>query len=879
LVLSKGSPSGTPAGLRIRLADRDELTFGPDPVGDIRSIFHFVFSDDSQLLAYTRVSIGASDLYVTDLDSGQTSHIFQLEGGDYSSQPVFNSSGTRILFTSFGQSEGGIAGQRLFSSPVVGGDPMELLSPSVEILPAYGFKFVPDRSSVVFRARADLLPAFSLFSLPTDGSIESPIQLSPLFDANDDVRGDFSISKDGQHVIFRSDFVIDGSSQLYRVPIAGGTPLKLNPDPVPGGDVDAFLQTPDGQGIVYRSDHARNGIDQLYEVPFAGGASTQLTSSTRQRTDAITGFQLSPTGNHVVYRAMQGRVGSYELFATSTTGEIPIRLNLPLVVSGDVGKKYQITPDGTRVVYIADQDTNTADELYSVSIGGGAVTKLNTPLQSNRDVNDFKLVPGGSRLVYRADQDVNRQRDLYAVDLDGGNRTKLSPVMIADGDVEADYQISPDGRLVAFRADAFSNGRRVVLLADLAPELAPAPRAVLFSANDHLLGFDPLSSHVLYRIGGASGLLAAVPAGGDPSFWIAGRQVSVAHGFDLAGEQVIYHYQAGDTHQIVRSPIAPGLTRTPIREDFSPDGEFLAHRSLGLVTSLSGGSLRTSGLGGEEIEFHSDRVSQFAMNADTQQLVFVNVDDSRLYADQIGKETEALSIASEFEVPPGSMISVSPDSERIAVMFSDGDGRRRLSVIPVSGGLPIRLTPSLPEGASGVKSFEFTSDSQQIVYLADLERPGLIELFATIPGVIGRESFADWQHYHQMIESDLDSDRDGDGVVEAMEFALLLDPNVPDPHGLPRYSIAVDGSATFEFTRSLRRTSVRYSVQTTEDFTNWESVAESVDGSQTGALTDGLDVTENWSEGDDRALVSVEFLRAEENGRLYVRLSVEIDSH
>ena len=55
-------------------------------------------------------------------------------------------------------------------------------------------------------------------------------------------------------------------SDLYVVPIGGGTPLKLNTPLAPGGDVIYFQISPDAARVVYKADQQTDEVLSLIHI-------------------------------------------------------------------------------------------------------------------------------------------------------------------------------------------------------------------------------------------------------------------------------------------------------------------------------------------------------------------------------------------------------------------------------------------------------------------------------------------------------------------------------------------------------------------------------------------------------------------------------------
>jgi dipeptidyl aminopeptidase/acylaminoacyl peptidase len=129
--------------------------------------------------------------------------------------------------------------------------------------------------------------------------------------------------------------------------------------------------------------------------------------------------------------------------------------------TGDI-LSYAIVDD-ERVVYFGDQDTEGVEELYLVQIATQSLRgKLNADFADPaQTVIDYQISPDGSFVVYRADQDTAGVRELYRVGLEdfAFEREKLNPPLDAGEQVTSilalsrKFAISPADRSVVYMAD------------------------------------------------------------------------------------------------------------------------------------------------------------------------------------------------------------------------------------------------------------------------------------------------------------------------------------------------------------------------------------------------------------------------------------------
>lgn len=100
-------------------------------------------------------------------------------------------------------------------------------------------------------------------------------------------------------------------------------------------------------------------MTELYSVPIAGGSATKINGTLIAAED-VWNFKISSDSSYVVYQTDEVP----EIYKVPLTGGTVIKLNGTLVSGGEVSD-FEISPDSSRVIYRADQDTNEVYELYS----------------------------------------------------------------------------------------------------------------------------------------------------------------------------------------------------------------------------------------------------------------------------------------------------------------------------------------------------------------------------------------------------------------------------------------------------------------------------------------------------------------------------------
>ncbi len=72
-------------------------------------------------------------------------------------------------------------------------------------------------------------------------------------------------SPDGSRILYLANQDTDGPYELFSVPSAGGTPIKLDGPRVAGGSVSTSVRySPDGSRVIYQADQDTDGVFELF---------------------------------------------------------------------------------------------------------------------------------------------------------------------------------------------------------------------------------------------------------------------------------------------------------------------------------------------------------------------------------------------------------------------------------------------------------------------------------------------------------------------------------------------------------------------------------------------------------------------------------------
>ena len=416
----------------------------------------------------------------------------------------------------------------------------------------------------------------------------------------------------------------------------------------------------------------------------------------------------TPADDLVVFIADADVDVTFELYIGSlgATG-VATKLNAALTLGGNV-TDFIVSPDGTQVFYRADQDSDEVFELYRVSIDTpGVSTRINGRLATGGDVYpDFAVTPDGTQVVYRADEDANSLDELFLVNLDTpGFSANLSGFMTSGGDVVPGFLLTPEGASVVYRADEKTNGVYELFLVDLALP------GVSYKLSDALVAFGDVTAGFL------------VTADGSQVVYLADQEVDRV------------------TELFVVSLALPGSS-----SKLNP-------------ALVSGGNVMTGFV-------FNDTGTQVAYSADQD---FNNVFE--LYVVNLSMPGVTTKVnrnpASGGDVTAGGF-QFSPSGDAMAYVADEdfNDVTEFYLVELTSPAVSIKLNPPLIGNGDLTIGFAFTLDGTDLVYVADQDVDGVLELYHVsrdLPGMSVKLNSA--LPLGGNVGTDFEMTADGDGLV------------------------------------------------------------------------------------------------------------------
>ncbi len=216
------------------------------------------------------------------------------------------------------------------------------------------------------------------------------------------------ISPDGQWVYYEAD--TDGDMDLYRVPLAGGSPEQLTHNNVFDSSPSV---APDGTHLVFESDVS--GTRHLYILDLAHLEAGPVALTSGSFDDASPAW--SPAGDLIVFESNRDKSTGLDLYlADPADGGVTRLTQTP---EGVYCRTADWAPDAARVVYESNQTGYSA--LFTIAVSGGKGVQI-TPDEAYEGHPAWS--PAGDMVAFESTRDGASQ--VYLVPATGGPWTQLT---------------------------------------------------------------------------------------------------------------------------------------------------------------------------------------------------------------------------------------------------------------------------------------------------------------------------------------------------------------------------------------------------------------------------------------------------------------------
>lgn len=467
-----------------------------------------------------------------------------------------------------------------------------------------------------------------------------------------------------------------------------------------------FRVSPSGERIAYRvartlppaQDNPPPPPADLFSVPASGGAEVQLNPPAAIDSETIESYQFSPDGQQIIYLrtttdATLGNV--FELFSVAADGSTG-----PVSVSGPIPIGPRATRDFTFTVRQAS---------IRPLLGDGSVRSVNYSVHNRSVPERITSITDGTSNTFFFGEQVN---NLLQTPADGSVR-QLNPTLTSGG-VVYDFEITPDGTRSIYRADQNLDGTI---------ELFSVP------ADGSDAGF---------RISGP------MVVGGDvQSFKVNATSTRAAYLADQTTDGVAELYSARTNGGAVAKLNAPLPLGGAVADyQFSPDGNLvvyqanqLAPNKFDLFAVASSGSAATLVSGGA----FGGSVRKFLIGPGGSQVYYV---DNSGPGGSLRLSSHLLALGatggSHFLGPtvanlPVPDVKVSADGTHLVLLADNGnDGVYELASIALPSEQLVSSQLNAPLALGGnIRAFQISPDGQRVVYAADQNTAGVVELFTT----------------------------------------------------------------------------------------------------------------------------------------------------
>jgi eukaryotic-like serine/threonine-protein kinase len=404
------------APAEVRLGRRLQLTLSPglelDPA----------LSPDGKFVAYVAGTLGASRLYVRQVEGGTPVGITADRSG-FARMPRWSPDGQRLLFSS----DRGIE-----VMPALGGVPRVLVPlPRGAWLDA---AWSPDGQSIVYSLND------SVYSRAVDGGTSRALgRIAEVHSCSWSPEGRWIACASGnRQFVLNGEFGNIASSSIWLLPAAGGQPVRvtdeqsLNTSPV-------WLSTP--ELLLYVSN--RDGGRDIYQLglslsgsPLGGGV--RLTTGSNAASVSTSG-----DGRRLAYAAYT-RTSNVWSVPISPSGAASTSSAEPVTSGNQEIEAFDISADGRWLVF--DSDRSGTQQLYRMPLQGGEVEQL-----TNDAVPAMApaVSPDGREIAYHTFR--NGTRQLFVLPAEGG-----TPLQVTDDSAQnRSARWSPDGQSLGFVKDAF----------------------------------------------------------------------------------------------------------------------------------------------------------------------------------------------------------------------------------------------------------------------------------------------------------------------------------------------------------------------------------------------------------------------------------------
>ena len=365
-------------------------------------------SPDGKLVAYAAGPIGATRIYVRQVDGGRPTLISGDVGGSHAAA-AWTPDGTRVSF---------VAGGLIYVVPALGGTPKRLVDG------AESHAWSPDGKEIVY-ARHDGLWIRTANGGPERQLVKDASAHSPAY------------SPDGRWIAYASGLTPTmnniSTNVVWIVPARGGAPVRLS-DSTRTSVSPVFA--PDNRSLLFVS--SEGGIRDVYQQPIgrdgrAAGPRVRLTTGL-----APYRISISADGRRLAHDIVRNFSNIWTV-APPPSGAASIATATQVTRDNQHIEAMSVSHDRQWIAY--DSDRGGQFDIYRQRIDGGEPIQLTTSVD-----NEFHPVwsPDDKRISFHSQRAGVRQ--VYTITADGTGETQITHGSLQ----HFNRAWSPDGRALSF---------------------------------------------------------------------------------------------------------------------------------------------------------------------------------------------------------------------------------------------------------------------------------------------------------------------------------------------------------------------------------------------------------------------------------------------
>lgn len=234
----------------------------------------------------------------------------------------------------------------------------------------------------------------------------------------------YAWSADGAKLAFLSDRDVDGRTELWTVPAAGGTVVNASNVPA-GSDVLDMAWSPGASLLAYRRTDTVTFLTELHVVFDSGIGDTLLADD--DGVQSVVQYAWSPDGNRVAYTADHTLNNAVDLYVAGVLAPNPLD---PQVSSGLLPfravHRFQWSPDSTRLLFAADRDIGSADDVFVGLVDGPVPTQVSQVVDATHGSIQEEWSGDGQRALWIAGESAGEPRSLFVCSPTGSGVTQVS---------------------------------------------------------------------------------------------------------------------------------------------------------------------------------------------------------------------------------------------------------------------------------------------------------------------------------------------------------------------------------------------------------------------------------------------------------------------